>query len=106
MGYFGGSPLIMFFYGTLKRGERNHEHFCGGALRVKEGTVRGDLFDVHLGYPALVVPEESICAFGTGDYRRDAEEQQRLGHGQARYQSLDIAVDAERAGDIIRGAEW
>jgi gamma-glutamylcyclotransferase (GGCT)/AIG2-like uncharacterized protein YtfP len=83
MGYFGGSPLIMFFYGTLKRGERNHEHFCGGALRVEEGAVRGDLFDVHLGYPALVVPEESICAFGTGDYRRDAEEQQRLGHGLA-----------------------
>ena len=83
MGYFGGSPLIMFFYGTLKRGERNHEYFCGGALRVEEGAVRGDLFDVHLGYPALVVPEESICAFGTGDYRRDAEEQQRLGHGQA-----------------------
>jgi gamma-glutamylcyclotransferase (GGCT)/AIG2-like uncharacterized protein YtfP len=83
MGYFGGSPLVMFFYGTLKRGERNHEHFCGGALRVEEGVVRGDLFDVHLGYPALVVPEESICAFGTGDYRRDAEEQQRLGRGQA-----------------------
>jgi gamma-glutamylcyclotransferase (GGCT)/AIG2-like uncharacterized protein YtfP len=83
MGYFGGSPLVMFFYGTLKRGERNHEHFCGGALRVEEGAVRGDLFDVHLSYPALVVPEESICAFGTGDYRRDAEEQQRLGRGQA-----------------------
>src|ERR687897_51859 len=84
MGYFGGSPLVMFFYGTLKRGERNHECFCGGALRVEEGAVRGDLFDVHLGYPALVVPEESICAFGTGDYSRDAEEQQRLGRGQAR----------------------
>ena len=81
MGYFGGSPLVMFFYGTLKRGERNHEHFCGGALRIEEGAVRGDLFDVQLGYPALVVPEESICAFGTGDYRRDAEEQQRLGRG-------------------------
>src|ERR687889_507407 len=77
MDYLGGSPLVMFFYGTLKRGERNHERFCGGALRVEEGAVRGDLFDVHLGYPALVVPEESICAFGTGDYRRDAEEQQR-----------------------------
>ena len=44
--------------------------------------MRGDLYDVHLGYPALVVPEESIYAFGTGDFRRDAEEQQRLGHGQ------------------------
>jgi gamma-glutamylcyclotransferase (GGCT)/AIG2-like uncharacterized protein YtfP len=83
MGYSGGSPLVMFFYGTLKRGERNHEHYCGGALRVEEGAVRGDLFDVHLGYPALVVPEESICAFGTGDYRSDAEEHQRLDRGRA-----------------------
>ena len=81
MGYLGGSPLVMFFYGTLKRGERNHERFCGGALRVEEGAVRGDLFDVHLGYPALVVPDESIWAFGTGDYRRDAQEHQRPGRG-------------------------
>ena len=78
-----GSPLIMFFYGTLKRGERNHERFCAGAICVEEGTLRGDLYDVHLGYPALVVPQESIYAFGTGDFRRDAEEQQQLGHGQA-----------------------
>ena len=81
MGYIGGSPLIMFFYGTLKRGQRNHERFCGGALRVEVGAVRGDLFDVHLGYPALVVPEESIWAFGTGNYRRDAQEHQRSGRG-------------------------
>ncbi|HEX5699644.1 MAG TPA: gamma-glutamylcyclotransferase family protein, partial [Rubrobacter sp.] len=81
MGYIGGSPLIMFFYGTLKRGQRNHERFCGGALRVEVGAVRGDLFDVRLGYPALVVPEESIWAFGTGDYRRDAQEHQRPGRG-------------------------
>ena len=77
-----GPPLVMFFYGTLKRGERNHERYCGGAIRVEEGTLRGDLYDVHLGYPALVVPEESIYAFGTGDFGRDAEEQQRLGQGQ------------------------
>src|SRR4029453_13502130 len=30
----------------------------------------------------------------------------RLCLGQARYQRLDIAVDAERAGDIVRGPEW
>ncbi|MCD6053106.1 MAG: hypothetical protein K0Q96_298 [Rubrobacteraceae bacterium] len=71
-------PLVMFFYGTLKRGERNHERFCGGALSVEEGTVRGDVYHLSFGYPALVVPGESICAFGTGDYTRDAEEQLRL----------------------------
>jgi gamma-glutamylcyclotransferase (GGCT)/AIG2-like uncharacterized protein YtfP len=77
------SPLVMFFYGTLKRGERNHERFCGGALRVEEGTVRGEVYDLPFGYPALVVPRESIHAYGTGDFARDVEEQWRLGRGPA-----------------------
>jgi len=76
-----GSPLVMFFYGTLKRGERNHERFCGGALSVEEGAVRGDVYDLPFGYPALVVPGESIHAFGTGDPTKDAEDQRRLGRG-------------------------
>ena len=71
--------LIMFFYGTLKRGGRNHERYCGGALRVEEGAVCGELYDLPLfGYPALVVPEESIRALGTGDFAGDVEEQGRL----------------------------
>src|SRR5918997_2685048 len=78
----GDDPrLVMFFYGTLKRGERNHERYCGGALGVEEGAVRGDVYDLPFGYPALVVPEESIHAFGSGDYAGDAEEQWRLGGG-------------------------
>ena len=76
-----GLPLVMFFYGTLKRGERNHERFCGGALSVEEGAVRGDVYDLPFGYPALVVPGESIHAFGTGDPTKDAEDQRRLGRG-------------------------
>ena len=75
------SPLVMFFYGTLKRGERNHERYCGGALSVGKGAVRGDVYALPFGYPALVVPGESIHAFGTGDFARDAEEQRRLGRG-------------------------
>ena len=76
----GDDPrLVMFFYGTLKRGERNHERFCGGALSVEEGAVRGDVYDLPFGYPALVVPRESIHAYGTGDFARDKEEQRRLG---------------------------
>ncbi len=97
MGYFDGSAdprgavrgvrlgdgprLVMFFYGTLKRGERNHERFCGGALSVEEGAVRGDVYDLPFGYPALVVPGESIHACGSGDFARDAEEQRQLGRG-------------------------
>jgi gamma-glutamylcyclotransferase (GGCT)/AIG2-like uncharacterized protein YtfP len=49
----------MFFYGTLKRGERNHDRYCSGTLRIEEATVRGQLYDLPLvGYPALVVPEK------------------------------------------------
>lgn len=77
------SPLLMFFYGTLKRGQRNHDRYCSGALQVEEATVRGELYDLPFGYPALVVPEESIHAVGTGDPTNDVEEQYRLGHEQA-----------------------
>src|SRR5215218_3018334 len=76
--------LIMFFYGTLKRGERNYERYCSGALRVEGAMLRGDLYDIpNMDYPALVVPEESILAYGTSDFAGDAEEQQRLGGGPA-----------------------
>ena len=72
----------MFFYGTLKRGERNYERYCGGALSVEEATLRGDLYDIPLmDYPALVVTEESILAYGTSDFTGDAEEQRRLSGG-------------------------
>ena len=72
----------MFFYGTLKRGERNHERYCGGASRAEGAAVRGELYDLpFFGYPALAVPENSICGVGTGDPARDAEEQHRRGRG-------------------------
>jgi gamma-glutamylcyclotransferase (GGCT)/AIG2-like uncharacterized protein YtfP len=75
--------LTMFVYGTLKRGERNHERYCSGALRVEEGAVRGELYDLPLfGYPELIVPEESVRAFGTDDPAGDAELQERLVHGR------------------------
>ena len=69
----------MFFYGTLKRGHANHDLFCRGYLRAEEATVRGRLYDLPSGYPALVVPEEDVRATGTADPLEDASEQQ-LGH--------------------------
>jgi gamma-glutamylcyclotransferase (GGCT)/AIG2-like uncharacterized protein YtfP len=73
--------LTMFVYGTLKRGERNHG-YCGGARRVEEGAVRGELYDLpRFGYPELIVPEESVRALGTDDYAGDAELQERLSSG-------------------------
>ncbi len=76
--------LLMFFYGTLKRGHANHDPFCRGALFVREATVRGQLYDLPFGYPALVVPEEDVLAIGTAAPLRDAAEQRRLGreHGE------------------------
>ena len=75
--------LLMFFYGTLKRGHRNHDHFCRGARFVDEATVRGRLYDLPFGYPALVVPEEDVFAVGTGDSISDAAVQRRLGRERA-----------------------
>jgi gamma-glutamylcyclotransferase (GGCT)/AIG2-like uncharacterized protein YtfP len=77
-----GPPVLMFFYGTLKRGARNYERYSSGALRVEGAMLRGDLYDIpNMDYPALVVPEETILAYGTSDFVRDAEEQRRLGGG-------------------------
>jgi gamma-glutamylcyclotransferase (GGCT)/AIG2-like uncharacterized protein YtfP len=39
--------------------------------------VRGWLYDLPYGFPALVVPAESILATGTTDYLDDAEKQRR-----------------------------
>jgi gamma-glutamylcyclotransferase (GGCT)/AIG2-like uncharacterized protein YtfP len=76
----GEGAFAMFFYGTLKRGERNHGRYCVGALRIEGAAVRGELYDLSLfGYPALVVPEESIYMVGTGSPVRDVEEQRRFG---------------------------
>jgi gamma-glutamylcyclotransferase (GGCT)/AIG2-like uncharacterized protein YtfP len=67
----------MFFYGTLKRGHANHDLYCRGYLCAEEATVRGRLYDLPSGYPALVVPEEDVRAIGTADPQGDASEQQR-----------------------------
>ena len=45
---------------------------------MREATVRGRLYDLPYGFPALVVPEEDILAAGTTNYLADAEEQQHV----------------------------
>ena len=70
--------VTLFFYGTLKRGHANHHRFCRGALHVEVATVRGWLYDLPFGFPALVVPEEDVSATGSADPIHDASEQQRL----------------------------
>lgn len=67
--------LGIFVYGTLKRGQRNHDRFCRGVLTVVEATVRGRLYGLPLGFPALVVPQEDVTATGTTNYLADTEKQ-------------------------------
>ena len=70
--------VSLFFYGTLKRGHANHDRYCRGALRVEEATLRGKLYDLPFGFPALVVPEEDVRATGSADPVHDASEERRI----------------------------
>ncbi len=65
--------LNIFVYGTLKRGQRNHERFCRGLVSAQEATVRGQLYELPYGFPALIVPKADVFATGTTDYLADGE---------------------------------
>lgn len=68
-----GHPLLkLFVYGTLKRGQSNHDRFCRGALAVEEATLPGRLYDLPFGFPGLIVAGQSVRAVGTTDYAADA----------------------------------
>lgn len=78
VGKENGLRIGLFVYGTLKRGFTNHDRFCCDLLGAEEATVRGRLYDLPVGYPALTVPEEDIRATGTTDYPSDAATRPRL----------------------------
>ncbi|NJB66848.1 gamma-glutamylcyclotransferase (GGCT)/AIG2-like uncharacterized protein YtfP [Desulfobaculum xiamenense] len=72
-------PFRLFVYGTLMRGERNHARFCGGGVGFREAAIWGRLFDLPAGYPALLIPQQSIMATGTLDPVADAQRQAEVG---------------------------
>ena len=82
--------LNLFVYGTLKRGQRNHERFCQDLDTAQEATVRGRLYELPYGFPALVVPEADVLASGTANYLADVETQN---HTQARPQGSLLGWD-------------
>lgn len=43
----------IFVYGTLKKGFRNHDRFCGNAIGIEPATVNGILYDTGCGFPAM-----------------------------------------------------
>ncbi len=67
--------LKVFVYGTLKRGQSNHDRLCRGVLEAKAATARGRLYHLPYGFPGLQIPESDVYAIGTTDYLRDAEKQ-------------------------------
>ncbi len=72
------NQLRLFVYGTLKRGFNNHRKLCRGVLSVEEAEIRGKLYALPAGYPALVIPKTSVLSIGTADAAADVTAQYRL----------------------------
>ena len=70
-------PLRLFVYGTLKRGQRNHDRYCQGAVDIQEAQVRGRLYEGP-DFPVLEVPDEDILAIGTSNPLADVSTQQHF----------------------------
>jgi len=66
-----GSTLALFVYGTLMRRYANHRRFCHGALLIRTATVRGRLFHLPAGYPAVSIDPSLVLARGSADIGRD-----------------------------------
>ncbi len=59
-----GKPFGVFVYGTLKPGEENYDRYCKKwVTQVRAATVRGQLFDLPFGYPALTPGNSLVHGF-------------------------------------------
>lgn len=57
----------LFVYGTLKKGERNHDKYCTGVGRIVEARIRGRLYAKPSGTPILDIPAVDELAEGCAD---------------------------------------
>ena len=89
--------LRLFVYGTLKRGNWNHERFCRGVLSVEEAVVRGRLYELPSGIPVLEVPEADVLTHGTADPLADVATQARFAEDLASI--LEPVPENATAGD-------
>ena len=94
--------LRLFVYGTLKRGQRNHDHFCQGAVDIQEAQVRGRLYEGP-GFPVLEVPEDDILAIGTSMPFADLVTQQRFSDRLRPASGSNQGIDTSDAWDIVYG---
>jgi len=72
------ASITLFAYGTLLRGGAAHEDFCHDATDIRAARVRGQLYRLQEGYPALVVPVEATRAVSSLDAQEDAAVQARV----------------------------
>jgi len=63
--------LRVFVYGTLMRGQVNHPRFCHGARDAGPGTLRGRIYHLPAGYPAVSVDAAEVLEIATGDLAED-----------------------------------
>jgi gamma-glutamylcyclotransferase (GGCT)/AIG2-like uncharacterized protein YtfP len=56
--------LRVFVYGTLKPGQSNHLAYCGDrTIAVQTVKVRGQLFDLPMGYPGMVSGKDWVKGY-------------------------------------------
>jgi gamma-glutamylcyclotransferase (GGCT)/AIG2-like uncharacterized protein YtfP len=56
--------LRVFVYGTLKPGQSNHLAYCGDrTIAVQTAKVRGQLFDLPMGYPGMVSGKDWVKGY-------------------------------------------
>lgn len=51
--------MLLFVYGTLKRGGKYHAYLEEAALVAEHAIANGFLYDTGLGYPSMVMTEEA-----------------------------------------------
>lgn len=58
------SLLKVFVYGTLKPGYSNYQRYCAGKIiEAEPATAKGQLFELPVGYPAMIPGDEWIQGF-------------------------------------------
>ncbi|OOB77303.1 MAG: hypothetical protein ATN34_04370 [Epulopiscium sp. Nele67-Bin002] len=53
--------MMIFVYGTLMKGYSNHDRCLGGyVVGLMRGTIRGKLYHMREGYPALITGDDEV----------------------------------------------
>ncbi|MGK7377243.1 gamma-glutamylcyclotransferase family protein [Planococcus sp. 1R117A] len=50
--------MLLFVYGTLKRGGKYHDYLGEAELVAEHAVAKGELYDTGLGYPAMTLSEQ------------------------------------------------